>query len=101
MATTRDLNLEVTYLDGRTFEGIATPWVLSEFEAWAGVGVSAFADGMQMRWIYYIGWQISKVLHDKQEHPGAFQPTFDGFLKAIERVELVEDDAAPLDEIVS
>tara|TARA_R110000803_G_scaffold25401_1_gene60734 strand:+ start:934 stop:1239 length:306 start_codon:yes stop_codon:yes gene_type:complete len=101
MAAQRDLKLEVTYNDGRTFSGIATPWVLSEFEAWAGVGVSAFADGMQLRWIYYIGWQISKVLHEKGDHPGSFQPTFDGFLKAIERVELVEDESAPLDETAS
>ena len=101
MAGTRDLNLEVTYTSGQKFSGTATPWVLSEFEKFSGVGVSAFADGMQMTWIYYIGWQIAKVLHEKGEHPGAFQPTFEGFLKAIARVEMVEDDEGPLDETAS
>lgn len=66
------------------------PVTIVAFERHFGVGLGAMATDGKMEYVYWLGWHSEKAA-------GKVVKPFDDWLDGVTSVDLVEDDATPLD----
>lgn len=85
------IKLAVTTNDGPQGDFPVTPKVQVEFERQFKTGIGkAFENDLKMEHIYWLGW---KAMH----YSGKVVKPFDSWLDEIVSVDVVSEDAAPLD----
>ncbi len=92
------IKIKVTYIDGRVAEGVVLPRQFKDFEDEYKIGIPAWSAEPTMTGIYFLGYAVAKRMHKDGTHDGALKPTFDGFLDAIEDVDMEMEEDIPLDE---
>ena len=69
---------------------VVKPLTIVAFERQFGVGLGSLLSDQKMEYVYWLAWHSEKTA-------GKVVKPFDGWLEGVESVEMVDDDAAPLD----
>lgn len=94
------LPIKVVYDDGREFEFMVGPREFMRLEQFdKEANAQAYASGMKLTWIYYLGYCAARQMHRRDEHPGVLQGSFESFMDVVADVEVhQDDDTGPFEE---